>query len=111
MIERTATELSQLLARGETTSEAVTSEFLKAIKQRDEKVRAFLHVDESAALNQARAVDAKRKRGEKLGSLAGVPAAIKDVLCIQRVPTTCGSKILQNFVPPSDAHLPSELKP
>ncbi len=110
MIERTATELSQLLARGETTSEAVTSEFLKAIKQRDEKVRAFLHVDESAALNQARAVDAKRKRGEKLGSLAGVPAAIKDVLCIQGVPTTCGSKILQNFVPPYDAHVISKLK-
>src|SRR5206468_11967847 len=110
MIERTATELSQLLARGETTSEAVTSEFLKAIKQRDEKVRAFLHIDESAALNQARIVDSKRKRNEKLGSLAGVPVAIKDVLCIQGVPTTCGSKILQNFVPPYDAHVISKLK-
>src|SRR5437879_1067245 len=110
MIERTATELSQLLARGETTSEAVTGEFLKAIKQRDEKVRAFLHIDESAALNQARIVDAKRKRGEQLGSLAGVPVAIKDVLCIQGVPTTCGSKILQNFVPPYDAHAIEKLK-
>jgi aspartyl-tRNA(Asn)/glutamyl-tRNA(Gln) amidotransferase subunit A len=110
MIERTATELSQLMARGGTTSEAVTGEFLKAIKQRDEKVRAFLHVDESAALNQARVVDAKRKRGEKLGPLAGVPVAIKDVLCIQGVPTTCGSKILQNFVPPYDAHVIAKLK-
>src|SRR5437879_3431005 len=110
MIERTATELSQLLARGETTSEAVTGEFLKAIKQRDEKVRAFLHIDESAALNQARIVDAKRKRGEQLGSLAGVPVAIKDVLCIQGVPNTCGSKILQNFVPPYDAHAIEKLK-
>src|SRR5260370_7195822 len=110
MIERTATELSQLLARGETTSEVLTDEFLKAIKQRDEKVRAFLHVDESAALNQAREIDAGRKRNEKLGSLAGVPVAIKDVLCIQGVPTTCGSKILQNFVPPYDAHVITRLK-
>jgi aspartyl-tRNA(Asn)/glutamyl-tRNA(Gln) amidotransferase subunit A len=110
MIERTATELSQLLARGETTSEAVTSEFLKAVKQRDEKVRAFLHVDESAALNQARAVDAKRKRGDSMGPLAGVPVAIKDVLCTEGVSTTCGSKMLQNFVPPYDAHVITQLK-
>src|SRR5947209_7740883 len=110
MIERTATELSQLLAREETTSEAVTGEFLKAIKQRDERVRAFLHVDESAALNQARIVDSKRKRNEKLRSLAGVPVAIKDVLCIQGIPTTCGSKILRNFVPPYDAHVISRLR-
>jgi len=110
MIELTATELSHLLARGETTSEAVTDEFLKAIKQRDEKVRAFLHVDESAALNQARAVDAKRKRGDPMGPLAGVPVAIKDVLCTEGVPTTCGSKMLQNFVPPYDAHVVTKLK-
>jgi len=110
MIERSATEISQLLARGETTSEAVTGEFLKAVKQRDGKVRAFLHVDESAALSQARAVDAKRKQGEKMGPLAGVPIAIKDVLCMEGWPTTCGSKILQNFVPPFDAHVISKLK-
>jgi aspartyl-tRNA(Asn)/glutamyl-tRNA(Gln) amidotransferase subunit A len=110
MIERTATELSRLLARGEVASEAVTGEFLKAIKQRDPKVRAFLHVDETAALNQARAVDARRKRGEKLGSLAGVPVAVKDVLCTQGVPTTCGSKILRNFLPPYDAHVITKLK-
>jgi aspartyl-tRNA(Asn)/glutamyl-tRNA(Gln) amidotransferase subunit A len=110
MIEHTATELSQLLAQGETTAEAVTSEFLKSIKQRDEKVRAFLHMDDSAALNQARAVDAKRKRGDKLGPLAGVPIAIKDVLCTEGVRTTCGSRILQNFVPPYDAHVVTQLK-
>jgi aspartyl-tRNA(Asn)/glutamyl-tRNA(Gln) amidotransferase subunit A len=110
MIERTATELSQLLARGETTSVAVTGEFLKSIKQRDQKVRAFLHVDESATLDEAREVDAKRKRGDKLGPLAGVPIAIKDVLCTEGVRTTCGSKILQNFVPPYDAHVITRLK-
>jgi aspartyl-tRNA(Asn)/glutamyl-tRNA(Gln) amidotransferase subunit A len=110
MIQRTATELSQLLARGETTSEAVTVDFLSAIKQRDGKIRAFLHVDESAALTQARSVDVKRKRGESLHPLAGIPAAIKDVLCVEGRPTTCGSKILQNFVPPYDAHVITKLK-
>jgi len=110
MIQHTATELSQLLAHGETTSEAVTADFLSAIKQRDGKIRAFLHVDESAALDQARAVDAKRKRGESLHPLAGIPVAIKDVLCVEGRPTTCGSKILQNFVPPYDAHVITKLK-
>ena len=66
MIERTATELSQLLARGETTSETVTDEFLKAIRERDDKIKAFLHVDEADALRQAKAVDQKRQRGEPL---------------------------------------------
>jgi aspartyl-tRNA(Asn)/glutamyl-tRNA(Gln) amidotransferase subunit A len=110
MIELTATELSQLMARGETTSEAVTREFLSAIKEQDEKVRAFLHVDEASALDQARAVDAKRNRGDTLGPLAGVPVAVKDVLCVEGRPTTCGSRILQNFVPPYDAHIITKLK-
>ena len=46
-----------------------------------------------------------RQRGEPLGLLAGLPVAIKDVLCTRGQPTTCGSKILQNFVPPYDAHV------
>ncbi|HMC65825.1 MAG TPA: amidase, partial [Gemmataceae bacterium] len=110
MIERTAVELLGLLSRGDTTSEALTGEFLQAIRKRDPKVQAFLHVDDSAALAQARAVDAKRKRGEMLGLLAGLPVAIKDVLCSAGQPTTCGSKMLSNFVPPYDAHVITRLK-
>src|SRR6516162_66276 len=110
MIDRTASELSQLLARGETTSETVTAHFLKVIKERDSRIRAFLHVDQSAALNQARAVDAKRKHGQPLHPLAGIPIAVKDVLCTAGQRTTCGSKILQNFVPPYDAHVITCLK-
>jgi aspartyl-tRNA(Asn)/glutamyl-tRNA(Gln) amidotransferase subunit A len=110
MIERTAIELLTLLSRGEITSETLTGDFLKSIQQRDPKIKAFLHVDEAAALQQARAVDIKRKRGEPLGPLAGLPIAIKDVLCTAGVRTTCGSKILQNFVPPYDAHVITRLK-
>jgi aspartyl-tRNA(Asn)/glutamyl-tRNA(Gln) amidotransferase subunit A len=108
--ERTATELLSLQAKGEATAEAIADAFLAAIRDREPKVKAFLHVDEDAARQQARAVDAKRKRGEKLGALAGVPVAVKDVLCIKGVPTTCASKILQPFVPPYDARVVERLK-
>jgi aspartyl-tRNA(Asn)/glutamyl-tRNA(Gln) amidotransferase subunit A len=110
MIERTAAGLLQLLSRGEITSESLTGQFLQAIRARESRVKAFLHVDESGALEQAREVDAKRKRGEMLGALAGIPVAVKDMLCTRGQPTTCGSKILQNFVPPYDAHVITRLK-
>lgn len=110
MIERTASELLPLLSRGEIASEALTEQFLQAIRQREPKVRAFLHVDEAAALDQARSIDARRKKGEPVGLLAGMPVAVKDVLCTAGQPTTCGSKILQSFVPPYDAHVINRLK-
>src|SRR5262249_13608062 len=90
--------------------ESLTGAFLQAIREREPKVRAFLRVDESAALEHARLIDAKRKRGEALGRLAGLPIAIKDVMCTKGVPTTCGSKMLQSFVPPYDAHVITRLK-
>ncbi|HTU92563.1 MAG TPA: Asp-tRNA(Asn)/Glu-tRNA(Gln) amidotransferase subunit GatA [Gemmataceae bacterium] len=110
MLERTAAELSGLLARREISAETLTRDFLQAIRQRDPQVRAFLHVDESAALEQARSVDERRKRGEPLGPLAGVPVAIKDLLCVRGQPATCGSKMLQNYRPPYDAHVISRLR-
>src|SRR5438309_9228020 len=99
LIECTAGELLALLSRGEITSENLTADFLNSISKRDARVRAFLHVDEQHALDQARAVDTKRGRGEPLGRLAGLPVAVKDVLCTRGQPTTCGSKILKNYRP------------
>jgi aspartyl-tRNA(Asn)/glutamyl-tRNA(Gln) amidotransferase subunit A len=110
MLDRTATELSVLLSRGEVSAEVLTEQFLEAIRRRDPQVRAFLHVDEDAARAQAREVDARRRRGEPLGRLAGLPVAIKDLLCVRGQPTTCGSKILQNYRPPYDAHVIDRLR-
>src|SRR5262249_13921680 len=90
---------------------ALTGQFLEAIRQRDPQVKAFLLVDEAAAIEQARAVDANRKQGGPLGPLAGVPVAVKDVLCTRGQRTTCGSKILRNFMPPYDAHALTRLTP
>ncbi|HEX3149250.1 MAG TPA: Asp-tRNA(Asn)/Glu-tRNA(Gln) amidotransferase subunit GatA [Gemmataceae bacterium] len=110
LIERTATELLALQAKGDATAEAITDAFLASIRARDPKVKAFQHVDEDAARQQARAVDVKRKKGERLGALAGVPVAVKDVLCMKGVPTTCGSKMLKSFRPPYDAHVVEKLR-
>jgi len=109
MIERTATELLALQHKG-ASAESITQMFLAAIRERDSRVKAFLHVNEATALTQARAVDDKRKAGKPLGKLAGVPVAIKDVLCTIGAPTTCGSKMLQKFIPPYDAHVITALK-
>ena len=110
MLDRSVSELAVLLSRGEITAEEVTNHFLRAIRARDPQVRAFLHVDEESAREQARGVDARRQRGESFGPLAGLPVAVKDLLCTRGQPTTCGSKILRNYRPPYDAHVISRLR-
>ncbi|MER3417171.1 MAG: Asp-tRNA(Asn)/Glu-tRNA(Gln) amidotransferase GatCAB subunit A [Gemmataceae bacterium] len=110
LIDRTAYELLDLQRRGEATAEEIVQAFCNAVATRDPLIRAFLHFDRDTALEQARAIDLKRRAGQPLGRLAGIPVAIKDVLCTRGVPTTCASKILRNFVPPYDAHVIARLK-
>ncbi|MGX9228870.1 Asp-tRNA(Asn)/Glu-tRNA(Gln) amidotransferase subunit GatA [Streptomyces albus] len=110
LIKLTAAELAAKIASGEVTAVEATEAHLARIAAVDEKVNAFLHVDREGALAQAREVDAKRERGEKLGPLAGVPLALKDLFTTEGVPTTAGSKMLEGWIPPYDATVTKRLK-
>ena len=103
LTRRTAAELADALAAGQTTSVAVTTAHLERIAAVDEAVHAFLHVDADGALAAARESDARRAAGKPASVLDGVPIAVKDVLATKGLPTTCGSRILEGWVPPYDA--------
>ena len=110
MINKTAAQMADALAKGETTSVELTQAHLDRITAVDGQVKAFLHVDTEGALAQAKDVDARRAKGEKLSPIAGIPLALKDVLAQKGVPTTAGSKILQGWHPPYDSTVVSKLK-
>ena len=102
--------MADALTKGEITSVELTNQHLNRILEVDEKVHAFLYVDKDGALAQAKEVDAKRAKGEKLSPLAGVPLALKDVLTQKGIPTTCGSKMLEGWRPPYDSTVVKNLK-
>jgi aspartyl-tRNA(Asn)/glutamyl-tRNA(Gln) amidotransferase subunit A len=110
MINKTAAQMADALAKGETTSVELTQAHLDRVAAVDGQVKAFLHVDTEGALAQAKNVDARRAKGEKLSPIAGIPLALKDVLAQKGVPTTAGSKILQGWHPPYDSTVVSKLK-
>lgn len=110
LIRQPASVLAAAISAGEVSSVEVTKAHLARIADVDERVHAFLQVTAEAALESAQVVDAKRKNGAKLGSLAGVPIAVKDVLTMRGVPTTCGSRILEGWCPPYDSTVVSRLR-
>jgi aspartyl-tRNA(Asn)/glutamyl-tRNA(Gln) amidotransferase subunit A len=110
LIRQPASVLAAAISAGEVTSIEVTRAHLARIAEVDERVHAFLQVTSEAALEAAELVDEKRRSGAKLGALAGVPIAVKDVLTMRGVPTTCGSKILEGWRPPYDSTVVSRLR-
>jgi aspartyl-tRNA(Asn)/glutamyl-tRNA(Gln) amidotransferase subunit A len=102
-------ELHQQLITKERSAVEITQESLKSIEKLEPKLRSFLCVTGDRALEQAQQVDAKIAAGEEIGWLAGIPIGIKDNMCTQGITTTCGSKILQNFVPPYESTVTSRL--
>ncbi|HET7691377.1 MAG TPA: Asp-tRNA(Asn)/Glu-tRNA(Gln) amidotransferase subunit GatA [Nocardioidaceae bacterium] len=95
--------LANLLADGDTTSVEITQAFLDRMAAVDVEIHAFLHIDAEGALQAARESDERRAAGQTRSALDGVPIAVKDVLATTGLPTTCGSKILEGWVPPYDA--------
>ncbi|WP_069815080.1 Asp-tRNA(Asn)/Glu-tRNA(Gln) amidotransferase subunit GatA [Streptomyces sp. TP-A0874] len=110
LIRLTAAETAAKISSGETSAVEVAEAHLARIEAVDEKLNAFLHVDREGALDQARTVDERRASGARLGPLAGVPLALKDIFTTEGVPTTVGSKILEGWSPPYDATVTKRLK-
>jgi aspartyl-tRNA(Asn)/glutamyl-tRNA(Gln) amidotransferase subunit A len=109
LYELTIHELRRLLTRGETTAVEVTDSVYQRIKKLEPRIAAYLSLDEEVAMEEARGWD-KRGFGDKTKPLAGVPLAVKDVICTKGIRTSCGSNILANFVPPYDATVALKLK-
>ncbi|GAA1398915.1 Asp-tRNA(Asn)/Glu-tRNA(Gln) amidotransferase subunit GatA [Catellatospora coxensis] len=110
LIKLTAADLAAKIAAGDVSAEEATRAHLDRIAEVDGRVHAFLHVDDAGAVEAARAVDARRAAGEKLGPLAGVPIAIKDVIATKGIPTTAASKILEGWRPPYDATVMTRIR-
>ncbi len=104
MVELTLTELAALLAGRKASSEELTRLCLGRIAQFQPELNAFITVDEEKALAAARAADARLAKGEAV-PLTGIPIAHKDLFCAKGWRTTCGSRILANFISPYDAHV------
>ncbi|QDF95259.1 Asp-tRNA(Asn)/Glu-tRNA(Gln) amidotransferase GatCAB subunit A [Azoarcus sp. DD4] len=109
MINASLTTLRNALDTKQISSVELATLFLDRIAARNATLNAFITVDQDGALATARAADSRIARGEA-GPLTGIPLAHKDVFCTEGVLTTCGSKMLANFVSPYDAHVVTLLK-
>ena len=104
-----ALEFVQEVQNGNISAEDFVTKTLERIQRIDDKLHAFLSVNEKA-IDQARNIDKKIKSGGKVGACFGMPISIKDNMCIKDSKTTCASKMLENFVAPYDATVITKLK-
>jgi aspartyl-tRNA(Asn)/glutamyl-tRNA(Gln) amidotransferase subunit A len=110
ILDRTASQLLRSLEAGQISAVELTTACIERIAATEDRVGAFLRVDEHRALTQAAAVDAKRAKQQPVGPLAGLPVAVKDVLCDRDQLTTCASRMLAEFRPPYDSTVVAKLK-
>src|ERR1051325_9981525 len=108
----TISELATKLSKREASSREITQSCLDQIKRVDEKIHAFINVDEKDALAQADAADKEIASGKTHAEkhLMGIPIAVKDVLAVKNQPLNCASKILGKFISPYDATVVEKLK-
>jgi aspartyl-tRNA(Asn)/glutamyl-tRNA(Gln) amidotransferase subunit A len=101
--EYSAVELSRKLRSKEVSAKEIAISVLKRIEEKEDTYNAFITVTEELALKQAEIVDKKISNNENISPLTGIPVAIKDNICTKGISTTCGSKILDGYVPPYNA--------
>ncbi len=109
MFNKTVKELSIGLSQGEFSSVELTQHYLDRIKAKDGEINSFITVTDELALEEAKAADQIRAEG-KATDWTGIPFAHKDIFCTKGVLTTCGSKMLENFISPYDATVVSNMK-
>jgi aspartyl-tRNA(Asn)/glutamyl-tRNA(Gln) amidotransferase subunit A len=100
---KSARAIAHAVQTRESSAQAETQKALESIHARNEELNIFLFVDDEGALATARKIDERIAAGERVGTLAGVPIALKDNLCQRNVPTTAGSRILEGWKPPYSA--------
>ncbi len=103
-------DLHNKLVNKEITAVKLAEQYFDVIEKKDKEIGAFLTLTKDLAMDQARIVDEKISRGEKIKMLEGIPIAIKDNLCVDGVRATAGSKILDNYIAPYDATVIRKLK-
>ena len=109
-LKLSALEFIQEVKNGNISIEDFVASTIERIQKTDDKLHAFLSINDSDAMTQARTIDKKIKSGQKVGACFGIPVSIKDNICIKNSKTTCASKMLEDFVAPYDATVISKLK-
>ena len=109
LYELTLSEALEKMAAGELTSVELTQSYLGRIDAVEEKVSAYITLDRKGALLQAEQADRARAAG-RAGKLCGIPISLKDLICVKDVKMTCGSKMLENFIPPYDATVVQQIR-
>ena len=108
--ELTCQELKEMIDKQEVSSEEVVNSVFDRIDEIESKIHAYISLFRESALKDAKIIDNRIKKGETVGMLSGIPIAVKDIMSIKGKPTTCGSKILENYVPPFDATVVARIK-
>lgn len=102
-------ELRELYRKKEVKVSEVVESLIEEIYKKDKELHSYLYINEKA-IEEAKKVDERIEKGEDLRELEGIPISIKDNICTKGMPTTCASKILENFIPPYDATVIEKLK-
>lgn len=110
IIKLSAIEMKEKLEKKEISSREIVEAHFNRIEEVEEKLNAFITLTKEEALKAANQIDTKIKNGEKLGALAGIPIGVKDNIITHNIKTTCGSKMLENFIPPYDATVIERIK-